>query len=211
MEIKGMDYNTERVKMRMPEYGRSVHLMVEHCKQIENREERQQCAEAIVETMKRLYPNIRLQQDFQQRLWDHLAIISNFELDIDYPCDVSNAAKVNERPAPLSIPKRNIPVRHYGNLVFSTLDHVTTMPDGEERNELLRLVANQMKRDLMMYGNASPDNERIISDIAHFTDGKVQIDPESFRFDFIQVERKQDKQKARHGRDGKKMKKDEKS
>lgn len=196
-----MDYNTHRTKMRMPEYGRSIHLMVEHCKRIEDRQERQQCAESIVETMKQLYASNKGQQDFQQRLWDHLAIIANFELDIDYPCDVTNAAKVSERPAPMAIPKRSIPVRHYGNLVYKTLDYACGLPEGEEREELLRLVTTQMQRDLMMYGNASPDSERIASDIASMTDGRVQIDPDTFRFESVQVG---GKKKPRRGREVKK-------
>lgn len=175
----------------MPEYGRSVHVMVEHCKQLTNRAERQACAESIVETMRLLHPDIRLHPDYKQRLWNHLAIMANFELDIDYPFDVSNAARITERPQPLVIPRRNIPVRHYGSLVFRMLDYICKMPVGPERDELVRLVANHMKRDLMMYGNAAPDNDRIISDIANFTDGQVQIDPEKFRFEYIQVERKQ--------------------
>lgn len=185
-----MDYNTHRSKMRMPEYGRSIHQMVEHCKTIGNRAERQRCAESIVETMKMLHPDIRLQTDYRQRLWDHLAIMSNFELDIDYPCDVSNALKATERPAPMALPKRHIPVRHYGNLVFKSLDHVRKMEQGPERDELLRLVANHMKRDLMTYGNAAPDNDRVISDIAQYTDGEIQIDPDKFKFDFIVVDSK---------------------
>lgn len=197
MEIKGMDYNTHRSKMRMPEYGRSIHLMIEHCKQIENRQLRQQCAETIVETMKRLHPDIKQQTDYKQRLWDHLAIMSDFQLDIDYPYDVTNAQKVSQRPNPVSIPKRRIPVRHYGNLVFRTLDYICEMEQGPEREALLSLVANQMKRDLMMYGNAAPDNDRIISDIAQFTDGKIQIDPETFKFDYIPAIRKEQNKKKK--------------
>lgn len=191
MEIKGMDYNTHRTKMRMPEYGRSIHLMIEHCKTIEKREERQACAEDIVKTMKMLRPDLRVLSNHKQLLWDHLAIMSNFELDIDYPYDVTSAEKVSQRPAPLPISKHRIPVRHYGNLVFRTLDYICEMEQGEERDALIRLIANHMKRNLMMYGNATPDNERIISDIAEFTKGKVQLDPEKFKFDYIAKERKQ--------------------
>lgn len=191
-----MDYNTHRSKMRMPEYGRNIHLMVEYCKDIADREERLACAEYIVSIMKQQHPVAKQEQaNHEERMWDHLAIMSNFELDIDYPVDISRAEKVSERPNPLPIPKRHIPVRHYGNLVIKTLEHVCTMEDGPERDELLRLVANQMKRDLMTYGNAAPDNDRVISDIANFTDGKVQIDPAKFKFDFIMPERKRDKEK----------------
>lgn len=197
-----MDYNTHRQKMRMPEYGRSVHLMVEHCKQLPDRAARQAGAEKIVETMKNLHPDITLHPDYKQRLWDHLAIMANFELDIDYPYAITSAEKLEQRPQSVVIKKHRIPVRHYGNLVFETLNHICTMENGPKRDELVRLVANQMKRDLIMYGNSGPDNERIISDIAQFTDGKIQIDPQKFKFDYIVTERKQpandkDKKKKR--------------
>ncbi len=74
------------------------------------------------------------------------------------------------------------------------------MEPGEERDELTRLVANQMKRDLMMYGNASPDNERVISDIARFTDGVIQIDPSTFTFEFIVVDKKAEQKGKKKGK-----------
>ena len=126
--------------------------------------------------------------------------MSDFKLDIDYPYDVTTAEKIAERPSPLAYPKRNIPVRHYGSLVFHTLNHLKTMEPGEERDELTRLVANQMKRDLMMYGNASPDNERVISDIARFTDGVIQIDPSTFTFEFIVVDKKAEQKGKKKGK-----------
>lgn len=181
----GMDYNTERRKMRMPEYGRNIHQMVEHCVLIKDRAERQMCAESIVTTMEKMNPEVRQQADYQQKLWEHLAIMSNFELDVDYPYPITNAEEMSRRPDRLTYTSHRIPVRHYGNLVFQTLDHLKTMEPGAEREELTRLVANQMKRDLVTYGSSAPDNERIISDIAHFTDGVIQIDPEHFKFEFL--------------------------
>ncbi len=190
MNINGMDYNTQREKLRMPEYGRSIHLMVEHCVALPDRAQRQACAEKIVKIMELMFPALRQLPDYKHRLWDHLAIISNFRLDIDYPYEVTTADKIQRRPEPLPYPKHRIPVRHYGNLVFETLEHIKSLPEGKERDELTRLVANQMKRDLVMYGNASPDNERIISDIAKFTDGLIQIDPKKFTFEFIVIDKK---------------------
>ncbi len=200
MNIEGLDYNTQREKLRMPEYGRSIHQMVEYCIGIEDRAERQLCAENIVYAMELLNPSLRHQADYKQKLWDHLAIMSDFKLDIDYPYDITTAEKIAERPSPLAYPKRSIPVRHYGSLVFHTLNHLKTMEPGEERDELTRLVANQMKRDLMMYGNASPDNERVISDIARFTDGVIQIDPSTFTFEFIVVDKKTEQKGKKKGK-----------
>ena len=191
-----MDYNTQRYKLRMPEYGRSIHEMIGHCVLIKDRRERQRCAEAIVAAMEKLNPEMRQQQGYKQKLWNHLAIMSDFKLDIDYPFPVTTAEEIGKRPNNVPYCKNRIPVRHYGALVFQSLDHLVKMEPGPERDELTRLVANQMKRDLIQYGNAGPDNERIISDIAHFTDGVIQIDPKKFQFEFINLnEKKSDKNK----------------
>lgn len=197
MNIEGMDYNTQRTKLRMPEYGRNIHSMIEHCVLITDKEERQLCAESIVLAMEKMNPEIKQQTDYKQKLWCHLAIMSNFELDIDYPYEVTDAEEINKKPEPLAYPAQKIPVRHYGNLVFQTLDHLKQMEPGEERDELTRLVANQMKRDLVMYGSSAPDNERIISDIAYFTDGVIQIDPQNFQFEFVVLDRKEEKGKKK--------------
>lgn len=198
MNIDGMDYNTQRRRMRMPEYGRNIHQMVEHCVLIEDREERQRCAESIVAVMEKMTPEMRQQADYKQKLWDHLAIMSQFKLDIDYPYEVTSEEEFYKRPDPLPYSNRRIPVRHYGDLVFQTLAHLKTMEPGDERDALTRLVANQMKRDLVMYGSSGPDNERIISDIAQFTDGVIQIDPANFQFEFVVIDQKQhDKNKKR--------------
>lgn len=185
-----MDYNTQRSSMRMPEYGRDIHTMIQHCMQIEPRPRRQACAEAIVKVMARLHPEMKQQADYKQKLWDHLAIMSNFQLDIDYPYTVTTAEKLAQRPAPMPIVRNHIPVKHYGNGVFQILNRLKTMEPGGERDELTRIVANKMKRDLVMYGTAQPDNDRIISDIAHFTDGVIQIDPTTFKFDYININSK---------------------
>ena len=187
MTFDGLDYNTSRSKLRMPEYGRCIHLMVEHCVALESKEERQQCAQSIIDAMARMKPEIKNQPDYVNKLWDHLAIISNFKLDIDYPCDVTTAEKIAEKPNPIPYPAQRIPVRHYGALVFRTLEHLKGMAPGPERDELTRLVANQMKRDIDTYGNAAPDNERVISDIRYFTDGVIEIDPTKFVFEYINL------------------------
>ena len=196
--IEGLDYNTQRERLRMPEYGRSISQMVEHCIGIENRQERQACAENIIKIMEKMHPVVRQQADYMSKLWNHLAIISKFKLDIDYPCEVTTEEQYMEKPSPLEYPKGRIPVRHYGDLVFKTLDHLKTMPEGPERDELTRLVANKMKSNLAKYGTSAPENERVISDIAQFSDGVIQIDPENFVFDNVARDKKtEDKSKKK--------------
>lgn len=176
MNIEGLDYNTTREKLILPEYGREIQKMVNYAINLPTKEERQKCAETIIAVMDRMLPHNRTNMDYRQKLWDHLAIISDFKLDIDYPCDVSEAKKMASKPQPMEYPMNRIPVRHYGHLVFSMFEKLKDMEDGEERDALALLTAEQMKRDLTQWSHGSDSDEKIVSDIARFTDGVIQLD-----------------------------------
>ena len=185
MNIKGLDYNTQRERLVLPEYGREIQLMVDHAISLPTKAERQRCAETIITTMMRMSPYAKDSADFKQKLWDHLAIMSNYKLDIDYPFDVSQAHQMQAKPAPMKYPMSRIRVRHYGKLVMEACDKLKTMEPGRERDELVRLVANQMKRDLTQWSHGSNDNEKVASDLAQFTDGAIQLDLSTFVFNKV--------------------------
>lgn len=185
MNIEGLDYNTLRDRLVLPEYGREVQKMVEYAITIPDREERLRCAKSIISIMDRMSPEGKSAVDHERKLWDHLAIMSDFQLDIDYPYDVSEATSMTKKPTPISYPMRKIPVRHYGVLVFELFEKLKSMPPGEERDELVKVTANQMKRDLYMWSHGAGDDEKVASDLARFTDGEIQLDLETFKFDKI--------------------------
>lgn len=183
MKIKGLDYNTQREHLVLPEYGREVQQMVDYCVSLKSRAERQRCANTIMAVMERMMPHTYENKDYRQKLWDHLTLMSGFQLDIDYPCDITEAQKMLQKPAPMRYPMKRIPVRHYGNMMFEVFELLKNMPNGAERTELTRLAANQMKRDLVLWGHGSSDDEKVASDLADYTDGKIQLDLETFKFD----------------------------
>ncbi len=197
MNIEGLDYNTQREKLIMPEYGREVQSMIDYAVTLEDRDERQRCANAIVAIMERMFPQAAGTADFQQKLWDHLAIMSGFRLDIDYPCDISQAGKIAEKPAPVEYSMKKIPVKHYGYMMFELFDKLKTMEDGPERDELIRITANQMKRNLRQWSNGSADDEKVASDLAAYTGGRVQLDLDTFEFDKMEVKETERKRKRR--------------
>ena len=186
MNIEGLDYNTQRERLVLPEYGREIQEMVDYAQTIADKEERQRCAETIVAIMDRMSPQNRENPDYKRKLWDHLATMSNFQLDIDWPYDISGATQIAHKPEPLDYPMTAIPVRHYGKMMFELFEKLKTMPEGEERDELVRQTANQMKRNLHQWSNGSTDDEKIASDLARFTDGIIQLDLSTFRFDQVQ-------------------------
>ena len=185
MEIKGLDYNTQREKLLMPEYGREIQKMVDHAIGLATKADRLRCAKTIVRMMETKVPQVRDTADYQQTLWDHLYLMSDKRLDIDWPFDVSGAEKIHSKPAPVPLPQNRIRLRHYGKLVTELTDKLKTMPEGPERDELVRQTANQMKRDLLTWGHGSSDDEKVADDMARLTDGAVQLDLGKFRFDRV--------------------------
>lgn len=169
----------------MPEYGREIQKMIDHAVSLPDKAERLKCAKTIVRLMESKNPQLHESTDYEQTLWDHLYLMSHKQLDIDWPFDVSEAEKILSKPAPMELPQGNTHLRHYGHLLEEVFDKLKTMPEGEERDELVRLTANQMKRNLAAWGHGSMDDEKVADDLARFTDGKIQIDLNTFRFDNI--------------------------
>ena len=185
MNIKGLDYNTQREKLVMPEYGREIQKMVDYAVGLPDKAERQRCAETIVQLMENKNSQIQESDDYEQTLWDHLYLMSHKQLDIDWPFDVSEAEKIASKPEPMKHPTGGARLRHYGLLIEELFEKLKTMPEGGERDELVRLTANQMKRNLATWGHGSVDDEKVADDLARFTDGKIQIDLSNFRLDNV--------------------------
>ena len=197
MNIEGLDYNTQREQLIQPEYGREVQKMVEYAVSLNDKEERQLCAKTIISIMERMFPQSKENADYKQKLWDHLAIMSDFKLDIDYPVDISKAKSMEQKPQPIGYSKEKNPVKHYGSLVFQLFERLKTMPAGKERDALTKLTANQMKLNLIQWSHGSNDDEKIISDLARFTDGIIQLDLDKFKFDVSVAKEPVDKKKKK--------------
>lgn len=180
----------------MPEYGREIQRMIDHAISLPDKAERLRCAKSIVRLMANKVPQIRDNSSYEQTLWDHLYLMSHKQLDIDWPFDISEAEKFHDKPQPMPLPQSNIHQRHYGRLISETLDKIKAMPEGGERDELIRLTANQMKRDLVQWGHGSIDDEKVADDMARMTDGAVQLDLSRFKFERINLSEPQTKRSS---------------
>lgn len=169
-----MDYNTQRPKLLLPEYGRIVQEMVDYAKTLPEKTQRQACAEAIVGVMASFASGRRQQPDFWHKLWDHLALMANYELDIDYPYEI--VRRIDQaRPARLPYPQTRIRYRHYGHLIEELTRKLKEMPEGEERSQLAWLVAGQMRRSLNDWNKDALSDRKVAADLAAYTDGVVRI------------------------------------
>ena len=167
--------------------------MIDHCVSLPNRADRQRCANTIIAVMERMIPRTGDAESFRRKLWDHLALMSQFKLDIDYPYDVSKAKEISEKPKPLAYPMTKIKVRHYGHLLFESFELLKKMEPGKERDELARLTAEQMKRNLGQWSHGANNYDKVVDDIARFTDGIIQLDPrelQNARFNLPQPQQK---------------------
>ncbi|MBO7068918.1 MAG: DUF4290 domain-containing protein [Bacteroidaceae bacterium] len=176
-----MQYNTQREHLVMPEYGRGIQNMVDLAVSLPDREARQQCANTIISIMSRIQPENIDTADYELRLWNHLAKISRYKLDIDYPVEIIPEHEALEHPKPLPYPMQKMRRRHYGHLVESALKYAQTLPEGEERTALVGMVANQMKQNLFVWNRDSMDENLVMQDIERYSDGKLQLSPD-FRF-----------------------------
>jgi hypothetical protein len=169
------DYNTQRKRMALPEYGRNVQKMVDHIKTIEDRNERNRAARTIIQIMGNLNPHLRDEGDFKHKLWDHLALIANFDLDIDAPYPVPEPTKFVEKPGQVPYQQGNIKFLHYGRIVELMIDAATKLEDSDEKEYLTTLIVNQMKKSYVTWNRSQVADEVIIGDLNYLSGGKLKI------------------------------------
>lgn len=162
----------------MPEYGRSIQNMVDHALTIEDRAERQRCANTIINIMGGMFPHLRDVPDFKHKLWDHLAIMSDFKLDIDYPYEIVHKDKLESKPEPVPYPSTRIRYRHYGRTLEVLIKQAIEFPEGDEKQNLVALICNHMKKDFMAWNKDTVDDRKIADDLAELSGGKLEMTEE---------------------------------
>lgn len=176
-----MEYNTRQKKLPLPEYGRSVQKMVDHALTIEDREERQRCAATIIKVMGSMFPNTRNLPDYERKLWDHLAIMSDFMLDIDYPFEVIKKEEFHVAPEKVPYQNGEIRNRHYGRIVEQMIAHACTLEEGEERDQFIELILIQMKKNYIAWNKDGVDDKRILEDLRIYTKGAIDLQEREIR------------------------------
>lgn len=176
-----LTYNTQLKKLVLPEYGRNIQQMVDHCLTIQDRDERTRCAYSIINIMGNLFPNLRDVEDFRHKLWDHLAIMADFKLDIDFPYETISADNLKTLPSKVEYTSSQSILRHYGKYIELMILKASTMDDGEEKNILLSMIANHMKKIMISANADSVDDEKILHDLFYYSQGKINLNPNEFK------------------------------
>ncbi len=175
-----LEYNTERDLMVIPEYGRNVQNMIGVALTIEDKEERNKCAQAIIKVMGQLNPHLRDVEDFNHKLWAHLFIMSNFELDVDSPYPVPTQQSFRSKPRLMDYPQRKIKYGHYGKLAEDWIEAASNLPEGEEKRILSVKLANMLKSSYLIWNKDAVDNSVIMKQIKEMSGGKIEVTEEDF-------------------------------
>ena len=168
-------YNTEVEKLAMPEYGRNILKMVEQVREIPDRKKRSEQAAAVVKAMEILNPQVHQQDNYEQKLWDHLYMIAGYDLDIDspYPAPLPEAAATPPERIPL--PPGPMKARHYGRNIESILDLIATEPEGEVKTAMIHSLAVYMRQQYLIWNKDSVSDATIFQDIEKLSEGRVKV------------------------------------
>ena len=168
-------YNTEMEKLAMPEYGRNVLNMVEQVKAIPDKAKRTEQARAVVKVMESLNPQVHQQENYAQKLWDHLYMIAGYDLDIDSPYPKPIPEVVNSRPDPIPLNTKPIRARHYGRNIESILELIAGEPEGEVKTAMIRSLAIYMRQQYLIWNKDTVADETIFQDIERLSENRVKV------------------------------------
>lgn len=169
-----MEYNTQLKTLTLPEYGRNVQNMIDYCISLADKEERTRCAHAIIDIMGNMFPHLRDVNDFKHILWDHIAIMSNFELDIDYPYEIIKREDLYSKPDPLLYSRPTMRYRHYGKTLENMVKLALTLENEQEKEQFVVLIATHMKKSYIQW-NKEVDDIKIFIDLFELSEGQIDL------------------------------------
>ena len=170
-----LEYNSERPLMIIPEYGRHVQKLVNHCIALESTEERNEMAKAIVDVMGNLQPHLRDVPDFKHKLWDQLYIMYDFKLDAKSPYPQPSKEELQEKPEPLAYPKFSSKYRYYGKNIQTMIDVALSWEEGDMKEALVFSIANHMKKCYLNWNKDTVDDDVIFKHLLDLSDGKLDL------------------------------------
>lgn len=170
-----MDYNTQREKLLMPEYGRHVQEMINYVKNIPDKEKRNEQIQAVVAVMGTLNPQLRDISDFKHKLWDHVQIIADFQIDIESPYPTPTKETLSTKPNPIPLVKTPIKAAHYGRNIQNMIEIIAVREDDEVKTYMIKTLASYMKQQYLIWNKDSVSEETIFKDIYLLSDGRITV------------------------------------
>lgn len=175
--VYNLEYNSERNKLVIPEYGRHIQKMIEITSEVEDDKKRNEMALAIIQVMGNLSPHLRDVPDFQEQLWDQLFMMSDYKLDVESPFPKPTAAEKAAKPEPLPYPENSPKYRFYGNNIKKMIDAVAQWEEGPKKEGLILTIANHMKKSYLNWNKDTVEDSVIFKHLYELSDGKIDLNP----------------------------------
>ena len=170
-----MEYNTNRTKLLMPEYGRNIQMMVEYCKSLPSKDERNEVAKTIVEFMGQRNPHLRDEENYKHKLWDHLYILADYDLDVDAPYPFPAREELDQKPNRMDYPSFENEYKFYGKSILQLIDRAIELEEGEEKEALIQVIANNMKKSYNVYNKEHVQDEVIFRHLKELSQDKLDL------------------------------------
>lgn len=197
---KGMEYNSNRELLIIPEYGRNVQKLINHAKAIENQEERQLFVERVVKLMQQMHPQSGNIDDYRERLWKHVFYIADFDLDVEPPMGKKPTKEESEKkPEVIPYPVKEAKYRHYGHNVQQLIKKALSMPEGPKRDGFAAAIAAYMKLAYRTWNKEHYVSDEVIkADIVSLSNGVIKLE-ENAGIDFLSTPNKRRSSSRRSG------------
>ena len=179
MDKQGLLYNTERGQIIISEYGRNMQEMIRHLMEIEDRQKRTEAANFIISIMAQMNPQVKQSDDYLHKLWDHLYIISDYQLDVDSPYPAPEPLAEASKPRHVGYQNNQIEYGHYGHYMAKMIEMASQVEDNETRQALSLSIANQMKRNFTEWGGNMVSDQQIITDLKAMSKGRLVLEEET--------------------------------
>lgn len=170
-----MDYNTQQQSLPLPVYGRNVQRMVDYLLTIDDREKRTEQAKLVIKVMESITAHLRDVKDYEQKLWDHLHIMANYQLDVDMDFEKPDPASLHPVPDRLEYPQKSKKLNHYGLYVRKMIEDIVENAPADKVNTLALPIAKRMRRIHMEWKKEGVSDEEIIRDLYALSQGKIQL------------------------------------
>lgn len=170
-----MEYNTQKTQLNMPEYGRIIQQLVERCKEVSDKQERNEMAMAIIDFMGQRNPQLRDEENYKHKLWDHLFILANYDLDVDSPYPFPTQEQLQEKPKRMEYPKLQGDFKFYGKSILQLIEKAIELEAGDEKEALIEVIANNMKKSYNVYNKEHVTDDVIFRHLKELSENRLDL------------------------------------
>ncbi len=170
-----MEYNTQKTQLHLPEYGRIIQQLVERCKELSSKEERNEMAMAIIDFMGQRNPQLRDEENYKHKLWDHLYILADHDLDVDSPYPFPTKEELEEKPKRMEYPKLQGDFKFYGKSILQLIEKAIELEQGDEKEALIEVIANNMKKSYNVYNKEHVTDDVIFRHLKELSENRLDL------------------------------------